>query len=69
MLKQTIEGVLLNRVKLIADNEWTLIGTPVELIDELAEQIQKIEDECEEYWRHFYGAEYPINGDKTKGDK
>jgi len=41
-LKMTdVEQILLNRVKLIGDGEWTLIGTPQELIDEINRLIVK----------------------------
>lgn len=34
------EQILLNRVKLIGDGEWSLIGTPQELIDEINRLIK-----------------------------
>lgn len=35
-----IEEILLNRVKFIGENEWTLLGCPDDVIKEL-EQIEK----------------------------
>lgn len=37
------EQILLNRVKLVGDGEWTLIGTPQELIDEINRLIVEAE--------------------------
>lgn len=43
-LKMTdAEQILLNRVKLVGDGEWTLIGTPQELIDEINRLIVEAE--------------------------
>ena len=39
---QTIEAVLLNRVKVIGDNEWKLTGTPDDLMKELEVAISSI---------------------------
>lgn len=36
-----IEEILLNRVKVIGDAEWTLLGTPNDVIQELAHLITK----------------------------
>lgn len=42
---QTIEAVLLNRVKVVGDNEWKLTGTPDDLMKELEVAISSIVDE------------------------
>ena len=38
------EQILLNRVKLVGDGEWSLIGTPQELIDEINRLIVETEE-------------------------
>lgn len=35
MKDKELEEILLNRVKFIGDGEWTLLGTPNELMEEL----------------------------------
>jgi hypothetical protein len=37
----TIEQILLNRVKFVGDGEWTLLGTPNDVITELTQAIEK----------------------------
>ena len=44
-----IEQVLVNRVKNIGEGEWTLLGTPQQVIDELELQSgQRVIDELKE---------------------
>lgn len=46
----TNEEILRNRVKFIGDGEWTLLGTPAEVIAELDQLLQ------EEYKRGYNDA-------------
>lgn len=45
---RTTEEILRNRVKFIGEGEWTLLGTPQEVIDELnrafMESVQELAD-------------------------
>lgn len=47
---RSIEEILLDRVKLISEGEWTLLGTPAEVIGELEEAFKEHRntaiDEC-----------------------
>jgi len=44
------EEILRNRVKFIGDGEWTLLGTPAEVIAELdAERVKAVEMEREKW--------------------
>lgn len=49
-MKDELEGILSNRVKFIGDGEWTLLGTPNDVIKELEALINKqiIEAKIEE---------------------
>lgn len=62
-----IERVLLNRVKLIGDGEWSLIGTPQELIDEINRLIEQAEKKS---WAEGYhtGHEAALSNNLSKGD-
>ncbi len=36
-----LEAILLNRVKVIGDNEWTLLGTPNDILEELTNLLNR----------------------------
>lgn len=69
-----IEQVLLNRVKLIGDGEWSLIGTPQELIDEINRLLVEAElkgfniaFDCHDYDR-LRAYKQELSNNLNKGD-
>lgn len=65
-LNEEAEEILRNRVKFIGDGEWTLLGTPNDVLQELTKLIQTLEkkariDEISSWFdlpKHYPGEEY-----------